>query len=236
MSRTRAAALAAIFIVIAAAAFALTREKRTQSPGERPVLLYLSSLPILFGEDFSLDTPASPVLETLRTRFALVPIDVTDPPSLAKGRLLFMAQPRAQPPENLVALDDWVRRGGRAVLFADPVLEWPSGKPPTDPTGPPRSFADTGLLGHWGVRLDAPDERGPARVRIEGRDVATLSPGVLNGGCRIENGGLIADCAIGKGRAIVVADADFLNVGGEAPEAAGNVAAIESLLDRLTSR
>jgi hypothetical protein len=41
--------------------------------------------------------------------------------------------------------------------------------------------------------------------------VLTVTPGTLAGGCRISDGGLVADCDIGKGRAIVVADADFLD-------------------------
>ena len=34
-----------------------------------------------------------------------------------------MAQPLAQTAENLVTLDTWVRRGGRVLLLADPLLE-----------------------------------------------------------------------------------------------------------------
>ena len=94
-----------------------------------------------------------------------------------------MAQPRAQTAENLVALDDWVRRGGRLLLFADPMLEWPSDRALGDPTRPPAMFADTGLLAHWGLRLDAPDVRGPAKGRISGHDVLTVSPGALAGTC-----------------------------------------------------
>ena len=71
-----------------------------------------------------------------------------------------MAQPRAQPAEDLVALDNWVRGGGRVLLLADPMLEWPSERPLGDPFRPPPTFADTGLLAHWGLKLDAPDEPG----------------------------------------------------------------------------
>ena len=88
----------------------------------------------------------------------MIPISVTDGAELAKGRLLLMAQPQAQTPENLVTLDSWVRAGGKALLLADPMLEWPSERPLGDPLRPPPMFADTGLLGHWGLRLDAPDD------------------------------------------------------------------------------
>jgi hypothetical protein len=42
--------------------------------------------------------------------------------------------------------------------------------------------------------------------------VTTVSPGSLSGGCEIGDGGLVAHCRIGKGRATVVADADLLDV------------------------
>ena len=97
-----------------------------------------------------------------------------------KGRLMMMAQPNAQTAENLVVLDEWVRAGGRVLVLADPALEWPSKRPLGDPQRPPSMFADTGLLLHWGVRLDAPDQRGPAVLQLGGYGVATVSPGSLS--------------------------------------------------------
>ena len=112
---------------------------------QRPTLLLLTSLPLVFGEDFSLQDGGSPALKALETRYRVVPISVTDRRELAKGRLLLMAQPLAQPAEDLVALDQWVRRGGRVLLLADPMLEWPSERPLGDPLRPPPMFMDTGL-------------------------------------------------------------------------------------------
>ena len=120
-------------------------------------MLLLTSLPLLFGEDFSLQGGGSPVLKALQGRYRVLPISVTDNRELAKGRLLMMAQPPAQTAENLVALDGWVRHGGRVLLLADPMLEWPSKRALGDPLRPPPMFQDTGLLAHWGLRLDAPD-------------------------------------------------------------------------------
>ena len=74
-----------------------------------------------------------------------------------------MAQPQAQPAEALVELDAWVRRGGRVLLLADPALEWPSERPLGDLLRPPAAFADTGLLGHWGLTLTPPEARGPGQ-------------------------------------------------------------------------
>ena len=112
--------------------------------------------------------------------------------------------------EDLVALDRWVRDGGRLLLLADPMLEWPSKRPLGDPLRPPPMFADTGLLAHWGLRLDAPEEPGKATREFGARTVETMSPGTLYGRCAIGRDGFVAHCRIGKGKATVVADADLL--------------------------
>lgn len=183
-----------------------------RAPGKRPVLLLLTSLPLVFGEAFSIQNAGSPALEALDWRYRVIPISVADPRELAKGRLLLMAHPLAQPAEDLVALDEWVRRGGRLVLLADPMLEWPSSRPEGDPLRPPPMFMDTGLLAHWGLRLDAPEKRGARDAKLGGYSVTTVSPGQLFGRCKISTDRLVADCSIGRGRAIIVADADFLDV------------------------
>src|ERR1700754_2268880 len=109
---------------IAAAALAFVqisgRPIGPRSEGGKSTLLLLTSLPLLFGEDFSLEGGGSAALKRLQSLYRVVPISVTDRPELAKGRLLLMAQPQAQTAENLVTLDRWVRSGGRVLLLADP--------------------------------------------------------------------------------------------------------------------
>lgn len=215
-SRARVVALVLGPCVIAALGIAAMRREGAalppRPPADRPVLLLLTSLPLLFGEDFSLQDSGSPALKALQARYRIVPISVTDDGELAKGRLLMMAQPLAQTAENLVTLDAWVRRGGRVLLFADPMLEWPSKRPLGDPLRPPPMFADTGLLAHWGLRLDTPERRGLVERQLGGRKVVTASPGTLWGGCDISADRLSARCNVGKGDAIIVADADLLDV------------------------
>ena len=204
--------------LIGATALALAARDRSSEPlaprpvAERPTLLLLTSLPLVFGEQFTIDGGGSPALKALETRYRVVPISVTSPAELSKGRLLLMAQPLAQPAEDLVVLDEWMRSGGHLLLLADPLLEWTSERPLGDPLRPPPMFMDTGLLAHWGLRLDAPDARGPALRRLGGREVLTVSPGSLFGGCAIAPDRLVARCAVGKGRATIVADADLLDV------------------------
>ena len=218
MTRARWRALLVAALAIVAAVFGAARWAETPKPlpprpaNQRPALLLLTSLPLVFGEDFSIQNNGSPALKALETRYRVVPISVADPPELAKGRLLLMAHPLAQPPEDLVVLDSWVRSGGRALLLADPMLEWPSKRPLGDPVRPPPIFMDTGLLAHWGLRLDSPNRRGPRVEKLGGFDVLTVSPGELSGRCPISSDHLVARCRVDKGRATVIADADLLDV------------------------
>lgn len=221
MTRARLAAL--LLFVLAGCG-------RVAERGDKPELMLLTSLPIVFSEEFSLDQKGSPLLDELGKSYRVVPIDTADKKTLARAKLLMMAQPRAQAPEDLVALDEWVRGGGRLLLFADPMLEWPNDKPLGDLTRPPVMFADTGLLGHWGLRLDAPNQRGPVIGMIEGKSFTTVSSGTLHGGCAISDARLIARCDIGKGKAVIVADADLLNLSDQGPE---NGDAVLGLLESL---
>jgi len=218
--------LAALSIAALAAAALSVRGPKPLPPrpaSERPTLLLLTSLPLVFGEDFSLQNNGSPALAALQTRYRVVPISVADPPELAKARLLLMAHPLAQPAEDLVTLDRWVRGGGRVLLLADPMLEWPSKRPLGDILRPPPMFMDTGLLAHWGLRLDAPDRPGLKREKLGGFEVVTDSPGALFGGCRINADRLVAHCQVGRGEATVVADADLLDTAELGPGAAHNL-------------
>jgi hypothetical protein len=187
---------------------------KARPAAEQPTLALLTSLPLVFGERFGLDSGGSPTLARLEQRYSVVPIGVADAASLNGHRLLLMAHPRAQPAEALVELDQWARGGGRVLLLADPKLDWPSERPLGDPLRPPPMFADTGLLKHWGLALST----------------TGLSS---DGNCQVTKDQLVARCRIGKGQAAVIADADFLNV--DRPDAP----ALDPLiveLDRLETR
>ncbi|WP_343343693.1 hypothetical protein WJT74_08520 [Sphingomicrobium sp. XHP0239] len=218
-----------------------------EAPGEeQPRLLLLSSLPILFGpgfpsnEEFFLDGSADGernlLRESLEEEFDLLGIAATGTSELAEGDLLLMAHARAQTAENLVALDEWVRAGGRVLLLADPGFAIDRGPPTLGGDYPPPFFTDNGLLGHWGLLLDGPVTNGTARRSIGGAEVLTRAPGqfrLVGDNCTLEAEGFIADCSIGAGRALIVADADFI----VEPDDAGmaNRRALEALLLRLAS-
>jgi hypothetical protein len=220
LSRRSARALGiavAAAVLVAAAALALVRQEQpsplpARAASERPTLMLVTTLPLVFSDTFSLAGGGSKALSALETRYAVVPIGTSDAQALNKARLLLMAHPLAQPAEALVDLDRWVREGGRVLLLADPRLDWPSERAMGDNLRPPPAFADTGLLAHWGLRLDAPDKAGPVERELGGRKVLAWSPGTLSGGCAIGRDGFVARCRIGQGRATILADADFLNV------------------------
>lgn len=245
MNRLATGALGSIAVLAALAAWTLAGSRSELSPrpqAERPPLALLTSLPLIFGENFGLEGGGSAVLTSLEQRYKVMPIGVADAASLKGQRLLLMAHPRAQPAEALVELDEWVRRGGTLLLLADPKLDWPSERPMGDNLRPPPAFADTGLLGRWGLTLIAPDRPGPIHLGGGHNPVIYFSAGRLvstNPDCKLSRADIIAECLIGKGRAAVVADADFLNAG--AMESYGGLAENQTgelieLLESLETR
>lgn len=234
--RQLAAAAVGVLLVIAALIAVLLRSNSAAGPeassAEKPELLLLSALPIVFPEELTLEGGGSPALAALERRYRVRPVSTAHAGNLEAHRLLLMAQPQAQPAEALVDLDRWVRGGGRLLLLADPTLQWASELPLGDIRRAPFAFADTGLLGHWGLRLDSPEQLGPATIQLSGKKVRTLSPGLLaavGDQCRIAEQGLVARCTIGRGEATIIADADFINVG----DGGGQAANLELLLDEL---
>ena len=63
--------------------------------------------------------------------------------------------------------------------------------------------------------------------------VMAASPGRLTGSCDVRDDGLDARCRIGKGQAIVIADADFLNTSALGRGAEHNLDALLEQLARL---
>jgi len=184
---------------------------QAESQAPKPDLALLTSLPIVFGESFGLEQRSSPLLATLEEGFTVLPVD--GPEQLAPDGLLLAVQPQAMTAERLVALDTWVRDGGRLVLLADPFLTFESSRPLGDRFRPPLRYPDTGLLAHWGLTLD-PQAGGdePAATDLgRGIDVSGRLGSLTRAGghCTLSPTRAAARCRIGKGYATIVADADF---------------------------
>jgi hypothetical protein len=189
-------------------------------PRQRIVLM--SSLPLVYGAGVDMAAVLAgkadphPLHKALAAAHDLVVPDVLDAAALRDARLAILVQPRALAPDELVALDAYVRAGGRLLLFADPMLEWPRTAGLADPGGPVRSSLISPLLKHWGLELIHPEVES---VRLEETGALLVHPGqfgVLPGkigdaDCSLDSAAAVARCQVGKGRALLVADADLLD-------------------------
>jgi hypothetical protein len=177
--------------------------------------MLMTGLPRVWGEKGAFDPdsrPAAAYAELGKT-FDFRPVDVLDPATLGRGRMLFLAQPQRLAPAELAALDGWVRSGGRALVLTDPLLTWPSELPPGDIRRPPTAGLLAPLLDHWSLELRPPAEAGEVEARWNERRLLLDSPGRLRSSspqCIVDEGDLTALCRLGTGQARVVADADLM--------------------------
>ena len=194
----------------------------TQSPAQLQTIALFTTLPILWQEADDLrgllgsDAPEHWALPVLRAQGEVRALNTltADPDPLAGIGLLVMAQPRALAPQENVALDQWVRRGGRVLLFADPMLTADSRFALGDKRRPQDVALLSPILARWGLRLEfdegeAAGERGAA---LFGAQLPVNLPGRLaltevGGRCRLLSERIAAQCRIGRGRALIIADA-----------------------------
>lgn len=154
---------------------------------------------------------------------------------LPQDGLLVLVQPRPLTPAENVALDAWVRDGGRVLLFADPMLTTSSHLPFGDPRGPQWAIMLSPILNHWGLHLSFDPAQLPQErvVRFAGEQVPTNLSGrfaiLQNAPCEIKVEGLVAECRIGKGLVLAVADAALFDGDGR-----GKSAALDALLSQIS--
>ncbi|MCW0199650.1 hypothetical protein [Sphingopyxis sp.] len=193
---------------------------RTPPAAGAPVTM-LTGLPLRWSADGGM---AAMIAEGANDDPALRRIEAAGPVRLidslidhppAPGGTLFLAHPRALAPRELVAVDAFVRGGGRAVILADALSGWPARHPLGDPRNPPVTSLLTPLLDHWGVTLGAaPTGEGrPLAADVEGARLRLFSAGRFErfpAACRAHAGGRIVHCRIGGGEAWLIGDADLL--------------------------
>ena len=181
------------------------------------------------------------IIRTLSSKYNVEPLAGLDEESLAGHRVLILAQPRALSGQELVVLDAWVRRGGRALVFTDPELMWPDDLPLGDPRRAPSIGLLDPLLAHWGLILESAemDDAGPKQTYSAGNvQIAVAWAGTwrpVKPGCSVEAERLIANCRIGKGHALLVADADMLDERLWQESGIDNESAILALFDRVAA-
>lgn len=207
-----------------------------------PALGLMSSLPltwpidadmqaILGGADpmtwqrLAIGTCYTPVpLDTLSPSDASAPEDIANGP-LAELDRLAIIQPRGLSPADNVALDAWVRGGGRLLLALDPALTGHYDLPLGDPRRPADSALIPPVVARWGlaVRFDedqeaAVEERalGEAALPLALAGEVTITDS-LAAQCTPLAGGAAARCRVGAGSVTLIADAALF----EHPELAG---------------
>jgi hypothetical protein len=192
---------------------------------EPPELGLFGTIPIYWGESDGFGATLAGAGEAhwaraqLERNYRLRPLDQLSGDSLAGLDFLLLAQPRALAPAENVALDDWVREGGRLLLFADPLLTGESRYAVGDRRRPQDVILLSPILAHWGLALSfdedqppgytvAREDRTPIPLRLSG----TFALADSDGECVIDEAQVLAECAIGEGRVLVLADAALLDL------------------------
>ena len=203
----RARAAGACALAAAALLLWLGPARPLQPLADRPVLAVVTALPIFWAEPGrgGMQRRDAPIVTVLQSRFTVEPLD--DPAQLAKSgaRRLLLAQPRALTAAQMVAVDAWVRGGGRALVLADPSLRWPSDLPLGDRRRPPPVSLLGPLLAHWGLTPSGAAVAGERRHFMPDGALVTLSGATLG-----EEGGATVR-PIGRGSVTLMGDADMID-------------------------
>ena len=244
------AALLIIAVALVAGWAGLGRkgEGAARAASGEPLLLF-TSLPIYWAEApdlaATLDGTGPPhwarrAIEASRT---LRPLDTLDAATLGKAHDLLMVQPRPLSPEENVAVDAWVAGGGHLLLFADPALTAQSAFALGDRRRPQDIVLLSPILARWGLRLEFDAEQVPGEHRValgDGVAIAVNLPGrfvVVSGGrsdssCRLGAQALMAECRIGRGKIVALADAALFEPTPDAASETERRTALGSLLVR----
>jgi len=219
--------LVALCLILAVGALAVFGQDDSDEALDKPVIGLLTSLPLVWGEGdpksvLEGQSEPAPVYRRLEERYVVRPMDQLTRIDDVRPDIILLAQPAALAPADLVALDNWIRRGGKALILADPALQWESSLPLGDRRRPLFTSMLSPLFAHWGVELVLPmdDPRAQTEYNIDGFSLLTAVPGEfrLLGGksdaqthCVLAARGLLVDCRIAQGRVIAIADADWLD-------------------------
>ena len=245
MRRSRNSLKAALFGLGLALAACGQSVAPSDSAADKVQLGLFSTLPIYWGSGGDvatlLDTAQEKdwVREQLERSFALTPLDALEPENLANVDRLLLAQPRPLAPSENVALDEWLRDGGRLLIFADPLLTRHSEFSIGDRRRPQDVVLISPILKRWGLELQF-DETQPVGERwvdtYDGEFPVNLPGQFLQveasapSQCTVSEGGLLAECEVGEGRVTLLADAAILDWEGEGDLPLRRRAALDELV------
>ena len=143
----------------------------TLSRSGEPVVGLISGLPLTGGFDPGTTSMTEPWIITsqISELFDLRNLDGIEGPFDEDVDVLMLVHPKGSTPGQLYGLEQFLFRGGRALIFVDPLAE-------ADPASPPggamaglpadRSSNLEGLLSHWGVEMPAETVVGDARYAL----------------------------------------------------------------------
>lgn len=140
----------------------------TLNEAGKPRLGIYSELPIHGGTDEETreETPAWIVVNQLRGLFSVDEIEAIDS-GINKYDLLFVIHPKSLTDDaSLFALDQFVMRGGRLVIFADPLAEAVQPEPGEQLDPSETASHLNKLTSHWGVSLSEGEVLGDAGTSL----------------------------------------------------------------------
>ncbi|MDE1466958.1 Gldg family protein [Aurantiacibacter sp. D1-12] len=231
--------LAALSVLLAEPAFA-QEYPDLGPPGDKPPIALMGTVPIYWGEAADMGELLRGEAQLHWARFLIetearpVPLDYLGAEALAPFDMLLMAQPRGLTGEENVALDAWVRGGGRLLLFADPMMTGESRFGIGDRRRPQDVALLSPILAHWGLELQFDELQGEGLTTVE--FIGTGVPVNMRGrivaregatGCLFHADNVIAQCKFGAGEVLVVADAALTDLAGPYP---GAEEALQALL------
>ena len=199
---------------------------------ERPPLGLMTSLPLYWPlgaglEDIAAGTAPPPWQRTaIEARYALVPLDTLSPvralspdqpdsDPLAQLDRLAVIQPRGLSPADNVALDAWVRKGGRLLLVLDPALTGEYDLPLGDPQRPVDAALIPAVVARWGMAVSFDEDQETAVVSTAlgkaalplalAGQIAMTDPAAAD--CTLFALNAAAVCQVGKGQVTLITDA-----------------------------
>ena len=239
-------ALSALLAVLLAAIVAWLFWPQSSQKFDRQPLGLMTSLPLYWPLGGEMDALVSGTTERpwvrqrLEQRYEIVPLDsfVSEAASAEPGvdtgdevsplssidRLL-VVQPRAVGSADNVALDQWVRDGGKLLYALDPMLAGEYEVPWGDPAHPIVHALVPPVFARWGLEVQFIEaqpfalrelEYGPGQlpVLMTGEFLLAASSQdasnediAARGECELLAQGAIARCEVGKGRVTAIADA-----------------------------
>lgn len=138
---------------------------------DEPVVGLVSSLPLTGGFDPVQTRVTEPWIITsqISDLFDLMDLDIIEDEIDEDVDVLLLVHPKGATPRQLYAFEQYLFRGGRALVFIDPLAE-------ADPATPPggamagmsadRSSNLEFLLGHWGLEMPAETVVGDGRYAL----------------------------------------------------------------------